>query len=114
MRRGPVRDRHCGSCRHAASPPLLQAEYEIRSRRHGQAVPGQRLYRILFSCLREGEIGAGDEIVRMHQDENRVSISEILKVYLGAPHTDELRARALRVEYLSASWREELSVKGQG
>jgi len=62
-----------------------------------------------FRVLREGEIGAGDEIVRVHQDEYRVSISDILKVYLGAPHSDELRARALRVEYLSDSWREELS-----
>ncbi len=66
-----------------------------------------------FRVLREGEIGAGDEIVRTHQDENRVSISDILQVYLGAPHSGELRARALRVEYLSASWREELSMKGQ-
>lgn len=65
-----------------------------------------------FRVLREGEIGAGDEIVRVHQDENRVSISDILQVYLGAPHSDEVRARALRVEYLSAVWREELS--GQG
>jgi len=65
-----------------------------------------------FRVLREGEIGAGDEIVRLHQDENRVSISDILQVYLGAPHSGEVRARALRVEYLSASWREQLS--GQG
>jgi MOSC domain-containing protein YiiM len=62
-----------------------------------------------FRVLREGEIGAGDEIVRVHQDENRVSISDILKVYLGTAQSDELRMRALRVEYLSSSWREELS-----
>ena len=62
-----------------------------------------------FRVLREGEIGAGDEIVRIHQDENRVSISDALKVYLGAPDSEELRERALRVKYLSNSWREELS-----
>jgi len=62
-----------------------------------------------FRVLREGEIGAGDEIVRVHQDENRVSVSDALKVYLGAPGSEELRARALRVEYLSAAWRAELS-----
>ncbi len=61
-----------------------------------------------FRVLREGEIGAGDEIVRVHQDENLVSVSDILKVYLGAPDSDELRARALSVKYLAASWREEL------
>jgi len=62
-----------------------------------------------FRVLREGEIGAGDEIVRVHQDENHVSVSDVLKVYLGAPDSEELRERALRVKYLSNSWREELS-----
>lgn len=62
-----------------------------------------------FRVLREGEIGAGDEIVRVHQDENRVSISDALKVYLGLPDSEDLRERALRVKYLSNSWREELS-----
>jgi MOSC domain-containing protein YiiM len=62
-----------------------------------------------FRVLGEGEIGAGDEIVRVHQDENRVSVSDILKIYLGAPDSDEVRERALRVKYLSNSWREELS-----
>ncbi len=62
-----------------------------------------------FRVLREGEIGAGDEIVQIHQDENRVSISDALKVYLGAPESGEFRERALRVKYLSNSWREELS-----
>ena len=62
-----------------------------------------------FRVLREGEIGAGDEIVRVHQDENRVSISDALKIYLGEPDSDELRERALRVRYLSASWRKGFS-----
>jgi MOSC domain-containing protein YiiM len=62
-----------------------------------------------FRVLREGEIGAGDEIVRVHRDENRVSVSDALKIYLGAPDTEELRERALRVEYLSSAWRAELS-----
>jgi MOSC domain-containing protein YiiM len=62
-----------------------------------------------FRVLREGEIGAGDEIVRVGQDENRVSISDALKVYLGAPGSGEVRERALRVKYLSDAWREEFS-----
>jgi MOSC domain-containing protein YiiM len=62
-----------------------------------------------FRVLQEGEIGAEDEIIPVHQDENRVSVSDILKIYLGAPDSDELRERALRVKYLSNSWREELS-----
>ncbi len=62
-----------------------------------------------FRVLREGEIGAKDEIVRIAQDENRVSIADALKVYLGMPGTKELRERALRVKYLSDAWREEFS-----
>src|ERR1700688_1122461 len=64
-----------------------------------------------FRVLREGEIGAGDEIVRVGQDENRVSISDALKVYLGAPGSGEIRERALRVKYLSDAWREEFSAQ---
>ena len=62
--------------------------------------------------LREGEVGAGDEIIRVHQDENRVSVSDALKAYLHEPDSGELLQRALRVKYLSAAWREEFS--GQG
>jgi len=59
--------------------------------------------------LREGEVGAGDEIQIAHRDENRVSISDALKLYLRESDSSELRERALRVEYLPPSWREEFS-----
>src|ERR1700740_1406462 len=58
--------------------------------------------------LREGEVGAGDEIVRVHRDENHVAIADVLQVYLGNPSSEEIRARALRVPYLSNAWREHL------
>jgi len=56
--------------------------------------------------LREGEVGPGDKIVRIHQDENKVSISDAMRVYLHEPNSNELARRALQVEYLSATWRE--------
>lgn len=59
--------------------------------------------------LREGEVGAGDEIVRLHRDENRISIADAMKFYLGDPESEKLREAALHVEYLSAAWREEFS-----
>ena len=59
--------------------------------------------------LREGEVGAGDEIVPVHQDENRVSVLDILHLHLHETDSAELRNRALRVEYLTPSWRRELS-----
>ena len=63
--------------------------------------------------LREGEIGAGDKIVRVHEDENRVSIADMLRVYLGDPGAAEIIPRALRVQHLSAAWREEFNQLSQ-
>jgi MOSC domain-containing protein YiiM len=62
-----------------------------------------------FRVLREGQVGAGDEIIPVHRDENRVSVLDILRLYLGESNSSELRDRALQGEYLSRSWREELS-----
>jgi MOSC domain-containing protein YiiM len=59
--------------------------------------------------LREGEIGAGDEIICVHRDENRVSIADAMKFYLGDPDSAPLLEAALRVEYLSSAWREEFT-----
>ena len=56
--------------------------------------------------LREGEVGPGDKIVRIHEDENKVSISDAMRVYLHEPNSNDLARRALHVEYLSATWRE--------
>ena len=55
--------------------------------------------------LREGEVGPGDEIVRIYQDENRVTVFHALLLYLHEYDSSELIHRALRVEYLSAVWR---------
>jgi len=54
-----------------------------------------------------GGIEHGDEIRLVHRDENRVSISDALGIYLHDSDSSELLQRALSVEYLSASWREE-------
>jgi MOSC domain-containing protein YiiM len=56
--------------------------------------------------LREGEVGAGDEIVRIHQDEGRISITDALCIYLREPGSKELARRAIELEYLPESWRE--------
>src|ERR1700730_17507180 len=59
--------------------------------------------------LREGEVGPGDPIVLVHQDENRISISDAMRLYLHEPNLNDLRRRALQVKYLSSSWRERFS-----
>ena len=65
-----------------------------------------------FRVLREGEVGAGDAIVRIHEDQNRVSVLDIMHLYLGESKSNELRHRALQAEYLTPSWREEFSQLG--
>lgn len=55
--------------------------------------------------LREGEVGAGDEITLAGRDENGVSISDALKIHFHEPTAKELIERALKVGYLSAAWR---------
>ena len=62
-----------------------------------------------FRVLREGELGAGDEIISTHRDQNRVSILDIMHLYLGESQSSELRNRALQAEYLTPSWRKEFS-----
>jgi MOSC domain-containing protein YiiM len=59
--------------------------------------------------LREGEVGPGDKIVRVHHDANRVSVADALRIYLHEPNLDGLRQRALQVEFLSKSWREKFT-----
>ena len=61
-----------------------------------------------FAVTREGEVGAGDAFERIHEDENRVSIADTVRLYLdrdGRSDPDLLR-RVVRVEALPDSWRE--------
>jgi MOSC domain-containing protein YiiM len=75
------------------------AERFLASRRSG----------FYLRVLREGEVGPGDPIVLVHQDENRISISDAMRLYLHEPNLNDLRRRALQVKYLSSSWRERFS-----
>ncbi len=61
------------------------------------------------AVLREGEVGAGDEIKLMAQEANAVAVSEITRLYVAKRYGEaEIRAvrRALRVEELPESWKE--------
>ena len=75
----------------------VMAKHFLASRRSG----------FYFRVLREGEVGAKDKIALVHHDENNVSVADALRIYLGDPDAREILPRALRVEYLSAAWREE-------
>jgi MOSC domain-containing protein YiiM len=61
------------------------------------------------AVLREGEVGAGDEIEVISGEANAVAVSEITHLYVAKRFGEaEIRAvrRALRVEELPESWKE--------
>jgi MOSC domain-containing protein YiiM len=61
------------------------------------------------AVLREGEVGAGDEIEVISGEANAVAVSEITRLYVAKRFGEaEIRAvrRALRVEELPESWKE--------
>jgi MOSC domain-containing protein YiiM len=59
-----------------------------------------------LAVLREGEIGAGDAIEPIHRDPNRVTVADIVRLYVSEQDNEELLQRALKVEALPESWRD--------
>jgi ferredoxin-NADP reductase/MOSC domain-containing protein YiiM len=58
-----------------------------------------------FRVLEEGEVGAGDEIVKVAEGPERLTVADIdALLYLPGHRPDQLR-RALRIPALSAGWR---------
>jgi len=58
-----------------------------------------------FRVMEEGEVGAGDEIIKVADGPERMSVAEIdAALYLGN-HSREQLERALRIPALSAGWR---------
>ncbi|RZU42076.1 MOSC and FAD-binding oxidoreductase domain-containing protein [Edaphobacter modestus] len=61
-----------------------------------------------FRVIEEGEIGAGDEIVKVADGPERVSVAEIDALLYLPDHPRDQLERALRVPALSAGWKESL------
>lgn len=58
-----------------------------------------------FRVLEEGEVGAGDEVVKVGEAKERMTVAEINALLYSADHPRESLERALRVEALSLGWR---------
>jgi MOSC domain-containing protein YiiM len=67
----------------------------LRSRRTG----------FYFAVLREGEIGAGDEIEFLSRHDQGISVADITRLYAFDKHDLASMRRAVAVEALPASWR---------
>ncbi len=57
-----------------------------------------------FRVLQEGEVGAGDEIVKVGEGEERMTVSDINALLYSPNHARERLERALRIEALSPGW----------
>src|SRR6516165_7922595 len=58
-----------------------------------------------FRVLREGEVGAGDEITKVGQASERMTVAEINALLYLPDHARDRLERALRIEALSPGWR---------
>ena len=58
-----------------------------------------------FRVLREGEVGAGDEILKVGEANERMTIVEINALLYSPNHPRDRLERALRIEALSPGWR---------
>src|SRR5262245_4397945 len=58
-----------------------------------------------FRVLQEGEVGAGDEIVKMEEAKERMTVAEINALLYSPNHPRDQLERALRIEALSPGWR---------
>jgi MOSC domain-containing protein YiiM len=59
-----------------------------------------------FSVVDEGEVSAGDVFELLAQDENKVSVAEIVRLYVEDHPDPELLRRSLELKFLPANWRE--------
>lgn len=58
-----------------------------------------------FRVLQEGEVGAGDEIVKTGEADERMTVAEINALLYSPNHPKDQLERALRIESLSRGWR---------
>ncbi len=58
-----------------------------------------------FRVLREGEVRAGDEIVKMEESNERMTVAEINALLYSPNHARDQLERSLRIEALSPGWR---------
>src|SRR5215813_5978825 len=58
-----------------------------------------------FRVLQQGEVGAGDEIVKVGEANERMTVAEINALLYSPNHARDRLERALRIEALSPGWR---------
>jgi MOSC domain-containing protein YiiM len=61
---------------------------------------------IYFKVLEEGEVGAGDSIIKIKEDSNRVGIIDIVRLYSSDRQNIKMMRSAVRVKALPEGWKD--------
>ncbi len=64
-----------------------------------------------FAVVKEGEVQAGSEVENLSRDPHRVTVVDIVRLYLGQERDPELLHRAMDVSALPQNWKAELAVR---
>jgi ferredoxin-NADP reductase/MOSC domain-containing protein YiiM/ferredoxin len=67
-----------------------------------------------FRVLQEGEVGAGDEMVKVGEAKERMTVAEINALLYSSDHPRDRLERALRIDALSPGWRGSFEALLQG
>ena len=66
-----------------------------------------------FSVIDPGEVGTGSKLEIMDRDPNRVTISDMVRLYLGQARDFDLLQRSTNVSSLPENWRTQLLLRAQ-
>ena len=66
---------------------------------------------IYFGVVEEGVVGPGDPVERVHTDENRVSVTAMLRLILDHDPSPHALRRVLSIPALAAVWRQEFEAR---
>jgi len=59
-----------------------------------------------FSVIQEGEVGTGDALEKICQDENQITVTDIVRLYTRESDDPDLLHRATQLQALPPSWRD--------
>jgi ferredoxin-NADP reductase/MOSC domain-containing protein YiiM len=97
-----------GSARFEVTQPRVTC-YRVGIRMNEPRMPALLTSRgrpgLYFRVLQEGEVGAGDEIVKIGEAKERMTVAEINALLYSPDHSRDQLERALRIEALSPGWR---------
>jgi MOSC domain-containing protein YiiM len=66
-----------------------------------------------FSVIEQGDVAAGSKVEILDRDPDGVTVSDIVRLYLGQTRDPELLQRATNVASLPQNWRTQLLLRAQ-